>query len=632
MEKLLSIVVPVYNKELFIDRCMESLINLNIEKEKIEAIFVDDMSTDNSVSEIEKYLDEYPFIKLIKLKENTGSPAIPRNIGMENATGKYLVLLDADDWLDEEGIPELLNQCITHDSDFGFGHAIKHTENIITKLGRFTSYTDANDLIPYEIHNIFRAVGPPGKMFKRSIILDNDIKFMNLKFGEDKLFFIEAICKSKTASMYSKPVYHVNRFAFNESLVGQTSIIEKSKINLVVLEEIIKMDLPSSGKFQAINRIVEVDFLARLFNRVRFLKAKDKQEYYDVFYELVKLLNRYNLSIEEYITSKKLKVIYTLIMQKRHDDLGEYINLLTQGEKAPKYIEEKTLYFYLPNNLQEFHPITEEMFVVFNGGRKKDGILYDTIKIYSKKIDDINNVILSKLNDESVEIEIPYFIEKNLIFIKKDDLYFKNNDFNIRVIYDNFKTKIVNATYPSSSENYKMLRQSYKSEFARNDRTTNLDTPTPSFLKFIKDTVKNIVALQELNSYKDNEFTNLQPQKVKRGTLLKVKDSLINKNGNPTIILENGDKINPSFKNIMPVDLSKKDQYILEVPKQIRVKKKCFLYRDIEFKKEKLEEVYPGTIIDIKEIRYTKKLTPRLVTADNKYLTANKDFVVEVKK
>ena len=86
-----------------LEKCIESLIDLKMDKNNIEAIFVDDCSTDESVNIIKHYEKDYDFIKLIQLPENTGSPSEPRNIGMREAQGKYITLLDADDWLDKEG-------------------------------------------------------------------------------------------------------------------------------------------------------------------------------------------------------------------------------------------------------------------------------------------------------------------------------------------------------------------------------------------------------------------------------------------------------------------------------------------------------------------------------------------------
>ncbi|RIM84985.1 glycosyltransferase family 2 protein, partial [Staphylococcus xylosus] len=321
MKKLLSIIVPVYNKAYFLETCIESINKLNINKDVIEAIFVDDCSSDNSLEIVESFATKYDFIKLIQLDENTGSPSEPRNVGMKTATGEYITFLDADDWLDPEGLPILLNQAKDHHSDVAFGQSVKHTEKVTKKIGRFSSYKYDNHLVPYEIEKIFRAVGPPGKIIKRDIIIDNDIYFKHMKYGEDKLFFIEAISKCKTASMNPKATYHVNRYTYNQSLVGQTDIIKKTKLNLTVLDEVLKLELPSNAEFQAISRIVEVDYMSRLFKNNRFLKAKNKSVFYELFDEMVLMLESYGKNIEDYLLADTFKNIYQLLSNQAYQKL-----------------------------------------------------------------------------------------------------------------------------------------------------------------------------------------------------------------------------------------------------------------------------------------------------------------------
>src|SRR5699024_10051562 len=105
MDKLVSVIISVYNKEQFLKKCIESLINLNMEQSKLESLFVDDCSTENAVAMIDRYANQYDFILVIQLSTNTGSPSEPSNIGIKAAKGKYIVLLDADVWLDTEGFP-----------------------------------------------------------------------------------------------------------------------------------------------------------------------------------------------------------------------------------------------------------------------------------------------------------------------------------------------------------------------------------------------------------------------------------------------------------------------------------------------------------------------------------------------
>lgn len=236
MEKLISIIIPVYNKAEYLHTCMQSLVDLNMDKEGVEVICIDDLSTDDSLEIINGYAENHDFIKVLPLETNSGGPSRPRNIGFAEAQGTYLTLLDADDWLDSEGFPKLVHQMLENDSDIGFGQSYKHTNKSISKIGRFSSYKNANDLVPYEIEKIFRAVGPPGKVFKRSIVINNNIEFEHMSFGEDKLFFTELFSRCENASMTTIPVYHVNRHSENASLIKDTTILDKAAINMEILK------------------------------------------------------------------------------------------------------------------------------------------------------------------------------------------------------------------------------------------------------------------------------------------------------------------------------------------------------------------------------------------------------------
>ena len=94
----ISIVVPVYNSEKFLEKCVDSLINQTIESKEI--LLVNDGSTDGSQEIIDRYVSEYPgMIKCVK-QENSGQ-AVARNVGIENASGEFLAFLDSDDYLEE---------------------------------------------------------------------------------------------------------------------------------------------------------------------------------------------------------------------------------------------------------------------------------------------------------------------------------------------------------------------------------------------------------------------------------------------------------------------------------------------------------------------------------------------------
>lgn len=627
LEKLLSIIVPVYNKELFLDACIESINKLEINKAKIEAIFVDDCSRDNSLKIIEGYVNKYDFIKMIKLEENTGSPSEPRNMGIREAKGQYITFLDADDWLDPIGLPMLLDQAIENNSDVAFGQSIKHTDNTISKLGRFTSYKVANNLIPYEINKIFRAVGPPGKMIKRDIIVNNNIAFKQLKFGEDKLFFINAIAKCKSASMNSTPIYHVNRYTENQSLVGETSIIEKTNYNLIVLKEVLKLDLPERAEFQAISRIVEVDFISRLFNGHRFLKNNNKEDFYHLFDDMVDTLKQHNKNVEDYIVEDKYKNIYQLLITKDYEKLFEYISMLLKGGKGDRYVKDNQVHFAMPDSLKECIPMKEDIFAVYEGTQVINDQLTEVIRVYKDDNVKIDKVRLTEIYNEPNEIEVDFYEHTNYIYINTDELNKCDYNFNINLIHDEYKPYKVNMNLPNGNNHLNLKRQNFKAEFIMKEQKTEKKVEIKQYFMYNPVTVS---VRKKIYLYKDVEFTERIEQNVEIGEILEISEIRFTKKGTPRLITIEGYVITANREFVTRVNKSKSNQYIFQKPHSVIAIKNCKVYEDRNFKSDSVNELKAKQKVDIQKIVLSSKGTPRLKTINGTYITANRNIVKEV--
>ncbi|MDW8799077.1 DUF5776 domain-containing protein [Staphylococcus pseudoxylosus] len=626
MEKLLSIIVPVYNKAYFLETCIESINKLNINKDKIEAIFVDDCSSDNSLEIVESFATKYDFIKVIQLAENTGSPSEPRNVGMKNATGEYITFLDADDWLDPEGLPTLLNQAKDHHSDVAFGQSVKHTEKAIKKIGRFSSYKNDNHLVPYEIEKIFRAVGPPGKIIKRDIIINNKIYFKHMKYGEDKLFFIEAISKCKTASMNPKPTYHVNRYTYNQSLVGQTDIIEKTKLNLTVLDEVLKLELPSNAEFQAISRIVEVDYMSRLFKNNRFLKAENKPVFYELFDEMVLMLASYGKNIEDYLLTDTFKNIYQFLKNKEYQKLIELITILQQGGKANKFVENNRVHFLMPETLSDALPIKDPVFAVYEGTHLIEGTFKDVIRVYKDGQTIIDKVILNEINNEIHDVTIDFEINNNYIYINTEDLNQCNFAFNISLIYDGYKSIYVNMNLPNASQEASLNRQNFKAEFVSATKSRNKADSLNEYLTYKPNSVSLV---KKANLYEDVEFKQLAEETLEIGELVEIADVVETAKGTPRFITSDGYYLTANKKNVYPVDKDKEDKYIYCKPNDVTVLKKCKEYKNRNFEGEPVNILNSGDNLEIQKIVLSSKGTPRLKTNRGTFITANLEFVTE---
>lgn len=112
MSDLITIIVPVYNGEKYIGRCLDSILQQTYSE--YEILLVNDGSTDATGEIAEKYAKQYPNIRIVS-KENQGLPQA-RRTGVENAKGKYIGFVDADDWIDADMYEKLHSLCIKHNA------------------------------------------------------------------------------------------------------------------------------------------------------------------------------------------------------------------------------------------------------------------------------------------------------------------------------------------------------------------------------------------------------------------------------------------------------------------------------------------------------------------------------------
>ena len=112
--KDISIIVPVYNAEKYLVKCLDSLVNQT--KKNIEIILVNDGSKDKSIDILNEYKEKYPDMITIISQENQGQSAA-RNSGIENATGKYIDFVDSEDYVSENMFEKLYEKAIEKDFD-----------------------------------------------------------------------------------------------------------------------------------------------------------------------------------------------------------------------------------------------------------------------------------------------------------------------------------------------------------------------------------------------------------------------------------------------------------------------------------------------------------------------------------
>ena len=220
MNKLVSIVIPMFNAQEYLTECIDSVLAQNYET--IEVIFIDDGSVDDTAKICEAYCDKYSFMFLHK-QVNQG-PGAARNKGIELAKGKYVCFLDADDCLDgEAAISKLVQSAENKQADIVCGSFRLLTENGLSNVNyHHLDELDRYDTVEFRFRGFFQYghLGFNwGKLYRKQFILDNQLLIPNYSFVEDKAFNMRCCLCQPNFSFVQESVY-IYRFS-NRGVVFQ---------------------------------------------------------------------------------------------------------------------------------------------------------------------------------------------------------------------------------------------------------------------------------------------------------------------------------------------------------------------------------------------------------------------------
>ena len=235
-----SIIIPVYNNEKFLKKCLESVINQSIEN--IEIICIDDGSTDNSLKILKKYESQDKRIKIIS-QMNSGA-AIARNKGIDLANGEYILFLDSDDWLELNALEKLLNNVISNDSDLVLFNAVEHKDDGVLKNRIYMDVNSSEDYnnftFNYKFNKKFVMNGYLviwSKFYKTSFLTENNLTFTNHPIFNDIQFHIKSMLLAKKISYCPDILYNYLRIN-QPSLQNRVGLTKKSFIILKIMDEI----------------------------------------------------------------------------------------------------------------------------------------------------------------------------------------------------------------------------------------------------------------------------------------------------------------------------------------------------------------------------------------------------------
>ncbi len=296
-QPLVSVIIPVYNVEKYLNECVESVINQTYKN--LEILLIDDGSTDNSGEICDEYKEKDSRINVIHKKNDGLSNA--RNDGINNSNGEYLYFLDSDDYLEHNAIYILLNIIIKNNSDFVFFDGVSFDDlngnysfNCKQNYIRKKQYPDNNGINVLELmqKNKEYHSAVPLMFFKKSFLSENQLCFKSDILHEDMLFTYQAYIKAGLVSQCENALY--NRRNRSNSITTSAKNLKHFNGMQSVFYEIIQF----SENNGVIKESVAESYISRcafnVFNIYEKLKNKDKKVCKEDFYKFKNYVIKYN--------------------------------------------------------------------------------------------------------------------------------------------------------------------------------------------------------------------------------------------------------------------------------------------------------------------------------------------------
>lgn len=303
MEKIkLTVAVAIYNIEKYLPKCLESLLNQSV-KDNYEILLINDGSTDKSLRICEEFLTKGLKAEIVT-KKNEGLSSV-RNLAISKAKGKYIFFIDGDDWIEKNTIEIIFNNISEWDMlIFGFNWIFSKglVEDIRFKTNEVLTKDIENEIFK---NNVNTAVW--NKVFKKDIILKNNLKFLELKGAEDYIFIYDYLSKCQKIKKISISLYNYNQR--ENSLSSEKK--EYFYINtLKVYEELIKKNKKQEDYF--IKYILEsYVYLIREYNKknkkLKNIEIEESRKNIENFLKIKKIVFNKKIKLKTKIRYLKLK-------------------------------------------------------------------------------------------------------------------------------------------------------------------------------------------------------------------------------------------------------------------------------------------------------------------------------------
>lgn len=277
-----SVLVPVYGVERYIERCARSLFEQTFKS--LEYVFVNDCTPDKSIDVLNEVLKDYPHrinsVSVVNQEKNKGLAAA-RNVGLDNATGDFVVIVDSDDWLELNAVELLVNKQIENDADLVSGNRIVHyhsEDGLLYERG----YQSKEEMVLQVMQRSWDHF-ITGRLFRRSLFVDNSLRWNDgLDLAEDRYMMTLLAYHAKRYDTVDHVVYHYERRNIG-SITGKSGGKKTLRNNRQELGNMLSLERFFKDKEAVFQKECTRCVMEQLeFNLQTALDYSDKDEYYDI--------------------------------------------------------------------------------------------------------------------------------------------------------------------------------------------------------------------------------------------------------------------------------------------------------------------------------------------------------------
>lgn len=227
-----SVIIPVYGVEKYIERCARSLFEQTLDD--IEYLFIDDCTPDRSIEILRLVLEEYPQrlhqVIIHRMEHNSGQAAV-RKWGIQNASGDYLIHCDSDDWMDKDMLRQLYEKGIKDNDDIVVCDYYESDSSINKEVKQ--GFCDKKPDIMFSYYTLWC------KIVKRSLFTENTILAPTGNMGEDRVYSVQLAWYAKSIGYVATPLYYyftnLNSIVHTVDKNKSISIFKQRKANTDLL-------------------------------------------------------------------------------------------------------------------------------------------------------------------------------------------------------------------------------------------------------------------------------------------------------------------------------------------------------------------------------------------------------------